>query len=111
MKERAKQKKTSPCRLVSKVTSTETPLVPLLIDPQHLRGYGLAVALNGHKRSLVLDTGASGILLSRSMAEHAGVSKIVETKIGGIGDKGRKSAFVGIADSIQGESRVPELSN
>jgi tetratricopeptide (TPR) repeat protein len=100
LKERAKQK-SSPCRLVSKVTATETPLVRLLEDPTHLRGYGLTVSLNGHKSSLMLDTGASGILVKRAIAEHAGISKITETKVMGIGKKGRRDAYVGIADSIK----------
>ena len=100
LKERAKQKNGS-CHLVSNVTHTETPLTRLLIDPQHIRGYGLAVALNGHKHSLMLDTGASGILVKRSIAEHAGISKISETKVWGIGDKGRRNAYIGIADSIK----------
>jgi tetratricopeptide (TPR) repeat protein len=89
-----------PCRLVSKVTKTETPLVRLLSDPQHLRGYGLSVSLNGHKSRLLLDTGASGITVKRSIAEHAGVGRIVETKVWGVGDKGKKNAHVGIVDSI-----------
>jgi predicted aspartyl protease len=100
LKERAKQN-SSPCRLVSKVTATETPLVPLLIDPKHIRGYGLTVALNGHKSALMLDTGASGLLVRRSVAEHAGISKITETKVMGIGGKGRRDAYIGIADSIK----------
>ena len=75
LKERAKQKNTNPCRLVSKVTNTEMPMVSLLRDPQHLQGYGLDVYLNGHKSSLLLDTGDSGILVKRSIAEHAGISR------------------------------------
>ena len=101
LKERAKQKNSSPCRLVSKVTATETPLVRLLTDPRHPRGYGLAVYLNGHKSSLMLDTGASGILVKRSIAEHAGISRITETKVWGVGNKGRRNAYVGVADSIK----------
>ena len=101
LKERAKQKNSSPCRLVSKTTSTETPMVRLLKDPQHLRGYGLSVSINGHKSDLLLDTGAGGILVKRSIAEHAGVSKISETKVWGLGKKGRRNAYVGIADSIK----------
>ncbi len=100
LKERAKQK-SSPCRLVSKVAATETPLVRLLEDPTHLRGYGLTVSLNGHKSSLMLDTGAGGILVKRAIAEHAGISKITETKVMGIGKKGRRDAYVGIADSVK----------
>ena len=100
LRERAKQKR-STCRLVSKVATTETPLNRLMIDPQHLRGYGLSVILNGHKSSLMLDTGASGILVKRSIAEHAGIAKITETKVWGIGSKGRRNAYIGIADSIK----------
>lgn len=100
LRERARRK-TSPCSLVSKVTSTEMQLVRLLRDPEHLRGYGLAVQLNGHKSSLMLDTGASGILVKRSIAEHAGISKISEAKVRGIGNKGRRNGFVGMVDSIK----------
>jgi tetratricopeptide (TPR) repeat protein len=100
LKERAMQKSNS-CRLVSKVTATEAPLVRLLEDPAHLRGYGLTVSLNGHRSSLMLDTGASGILVRRAIAEHAGISKITETKVMGIGKKGRRDAYVGVADSIK----------
>jgi tetratricopeptide (TPR) repeat protein len=100
LKERAKRK-VPPCRLVSKVTATEAPLVRLMSDPKHLRGYGLSVVLNGHKNSLMLDTGASGIVVRRGIAEKAGISKVTATKIGGIGDKGRKNAYIGIADSVK----------
>jgi hypothetical protein len=39
--------------------------------------------------------------VKRSIAEHAGVSKITETKVWGIGSKGRRDAYIGIADSIK----------
>jgi tetratricopeptide (TPR) repeat protein len=97
---REKQPK-RPCRLVGQVTATETPLVRLLIDAHHLRGFGLAVTLNGHKSNLMLDTGASGITVKRRIADNAGISKLVATKIGGIGDKGSRDAFVGMADRIE----------
>ena len=104
LRERMKQPK-GRCRLVSKVTATETEMVRLLLDPQHLRGFGIAVSLNGHKSNLMLDTGASGITVKRRIADKAGISKLVATKIGGVGDKGRRDAFVGMADSI----RIGEL--
>jgi len=63
-------------------------MVRLLNDPQHLRGYGLTVSINGHNSNLMLDTGASGILVNRLIAERAGVSKIVETKVWGSATKG-----------------------
>ena len=89
------------CHLVSHVTSTETPLVQLLSDPIHLRGYGLTVNVNGQKAKLMLDTGASGILADRRVAERAGINKLIATRVGGIGDKGDKGGHVGIASSIK----------
>lgn len=89
------------CRLVSTISTTETPLVRLLIDPQHLRGYGLSVLVNGHKSNLRLDTGASGIVLNRPAAEKAGVTEISETRIWGFGSKGSKHGYLAVADSIK----------
>ncbi len=99
LKERAKQKNDGPCRLVSKVTETETPMVPL--TQTMIVREGLAVYLNGQKSSLLLDTGASGILVNRSIAKHAGISKISETEVWGIGNKGRRKSYIGIANSIK----------
>jgi tetratricopeptide (TPR) repeat protein len=100
LKARAREPRKS-CRLVSNVTSTETYLERLLMDPTHLRGYGLAVNVNGRKTKLMLDTGATGILIDRGIAEKAGITRLQETRIGGIGDKGDKSGYVGLANSIK----------
>jgi predicted aspartyl protease len=89
------------CHLVSNVTSTETPLVRLLRDPTHLRGYALTVNVNGQKAKLMLDTGAGGILVDRGIAEKAGINKLIETQIGGIGDKGSKGGYMGLVHSIK----------
>jgi tetratricopeptide (TPR) repeat protein len=89
------------CALVNKVSSVEIPLVRMHIDPEHVRGVGLSVLVNGEKSRLLLDTGASGILLNRGMAERAGVTKLLETRIGGIGDRGSKPGYVGLATSIR----------
>jgi predicted aspartyl protease len=89
------------CRLVSKVADTTTPLVRLMIDPKHLRGYGLGVDLNGTHTNIMLDTGASGILVKSQTAEKAGITKLTETKVWGIGDKGRRNAYIGIVQSIR----------
>jgi tetratricopeptide (TPR) repeat protein len=102
-----KQRATQPgsCQLVSKVTATQTPLARLLMDPTHLRGYGLSVALNGTKTKMMLDTGASGIVVNRRLAERASITKLAETRIWGVGDKGAKDAYIGTANSI----RIGEL--
>src|SRR2546430_12205495 len=41
----------------------------LTSDLNRMRVYGLEVAVNGDRLSLLLDTGASGILIKRSAAE------------------------------------------
>ncbi len=87
LKEREKHPGKS-CKLVTKLAATEAELKPLLIDPRHLRGYGLEVKVNGQSSRLLLDTGASGLLVNKKMAERAGVKQLVATKIRGIGDKG-----------------------
>lgn len=100
LKARAKDARGS-CQLVSKATSTETRLVSLRQDPTHLRGYGLSVEVNGQKTKLMLDTGASGLLLNRSFAEKAGVTRLAEVDIGGIGDKGRKNGYRALVSSLK----------
>lgn len=89
------------CTLVSKVTSTETPLVRMLTNPQHMRGVGLSVFVNDEKSRLLLDTGAGGILLNRGMAERTGVTKLTETHIAGVGDQGSKPGYLALARSIR----------
>jgi predicted aspartyl protease len=89
------------CRLISKVQATETPLVWLLIDPSHLRGYGLTVDINGEKSKLMLDTGASGILINKKLAEKAGLTRLSDIDMGGFGDKGRQPGYVALANSLK----------
>jgi tetratricopeptide (TPR) repeat protein len=89
------------CRLITKLTSTETRLEELMQDSQHLREYGLAVKVNGVSSRLMLDTGAGGILIDKKIAEKAGIKSIVQDKINGVGDKGGAGGYVGHADKIQ----------
>ncbi len=89
------------CHLVSKATSTETPMINLLTDPRHLRGYGLEVVLGEQKSKLLLDTGAGGILISRRMAEKAGLKQLSQTTMGGLGDRGEAKGYVALAPSIK----------
>lgn len=89
------------CRLVTSVAKTETRMEPLLYDPRNIRGYGLAVKLNGVSSRLMLDTGASGIIVDSKIAAKAGIKPIVDEKIQGIGDKGAMVGFVGYAEKIQ----------
>jgi Aspartyl protease len=72
-----------------------------ICDPRHIRGYGLRVKVNGASAKLLLDTGASGIVIDKKIADKAGVKKIVESDAKGIGDKPAGAGYVGFADAIQ----------
>jgi tetratricopeptide (TPR) repeat protein len=89
------------CQLKTKITATQTDLEQLHTDARSIRGYGLKVKLNDTTARLRLDTGAGGILVNSGLAEKAGVHRIVEQKIGGIGDKGLAGGYIGFAESIQ----------
>jgi tetratricopeptide (TPR) repeat protein len=89
------------CHLVGKVKSTQIPLENLLDDPGHLRGVGLKVHMGGASGTLLLDTGAPGILIDRKIAEKAGVKRLVEYDINGIGDKKPMGGYIGVAESIK----------
>jgi tetratricopeptide (TPR) repeat protein len=91
-----------PCRLVSSVTSTEIPFIQLLYDATHIRAYGLEVKLNDHAARLEIDTGAGGLLITHSIAEHAHIKNFANEDIGGVGDETKKNGgFSGYADSIK----------
>jgi predicted aspartyl protease len=93
------------CRLVSKVERTKTPLIMMMRDPSHVRGWGLQVKLNGHDSHLFLDTGASGIILGSSAAESAGLERITPIRFGGVGDSGLQSGYMAVAKHM----RIGEL--
>jgi tetratricopeptide (TPR) repeat protein len=90
-----------PCKLVRPVASTETPLEMLLVDAGHLKGWGLKVKLNDRTGKFLVDTGASGLLIGRSLAEKSGVVRISGNEIGGIGDRGTVSGYYGYVNLLQ----------
>jgi tetratricopeptide (TPR) repeat protein len=89
------------CQLETKISTTQTDLEQLHTDARSIRGYGLKVKINGVTSRLRLDTGAGGVLVNSSIAEKAGVQRVTEQKIGGIGDKGLAGGYVAFAQSIQ----------
>jgi Aspartyl protease/Tetratricopeptide repeat len=94
------------CRLVSKVDQTETKLEVMYGSEGHrMRGIGLSVNLNDRHARLLLDTGAGGIMVSRTVAEKAGLTRISAAHYGGIGDKGLQNGYTAVADHI----RIGEL--
>ena len=99
------------CRLVSKVEQTETKLETMYAaDGRRMRGIGLSAKLNDRNVHLLLDTGAGGIMVSRKLAEKAGLTRISAVHYGGIGDKGLQSGYTAVADPHPNRrARVPRL--
>lgn len=89
------------CQLAKKLTETEVQLKVLMPNPNTMVGVKLKVTINGKNMDLLLDTGASGVLLRRTPARKAGVVSAFDTKISGVGDEGAIKGYVGYADSIK----------
>jgi tetratricopeptide (TPR) repeat protein len=88
--------------LASKYERTEIPLIPLVSDKTHMRAYGLEVSVKGAIWRLVLDTGASGIVIPRTLAEKAGVTRMSDATLRGFGDDSKQSGgYRGIAERVR----------
>ena len=87
--------------MVSDTSTAEIPFTYLLRDATHIRAFGLDVKLNDRDTRLQIDTGASGLLVSRSVAHHAGLKEFSPTEVGGIGSQGKKAAYTTFADDIK----------
>ena len=67
-----------------------------------LVGFGLELKINGgHKLTLMLDTGAGGILLSPIAIKKAGLAHLGSFDVDGIGDKGARRGFASVADECE----------
>ncbi|MCL2661244.1 MAG: aspartyl protease family protein [Acidobacteriaceae bacterium] len=88
------------CRLVSK---TQTAAIHFAYrgDADGLNNYALEVKLNNQQARLQIDTGAGGIVISRSVAERAGLKAFQQIQSGGIGDEGLVGGYIAYADDIK----------
>jgi predicted aspartyl protease len=85
------------------VSGFHSVTIPLLAVPsiEHVRGWVLLASLNGGKPiKLLVDTGASGIILRAKAAKKSGIKKLAETVIRGVGDEGDRAAYSGVADVV-----------
>jgi len=93
------------CQIVRPIEATKFPIVPISNGPNQMYGAGLELQLNGKKKRFQIDTGASGLLISRSAAASAGIISEAESLGGGIGDKGLTKELLAHVDSL----RIGEL--
>jgi predicted aspartyl protease len=88
--------------LASPYQSAEVPLQAFVSGATHLRTFGLEVLVNGMPARLVLDTGASGIVLSHPAAERVGLARVADATVRGIGDNAKLTGgYRAIAERFQ----------
>lgn len=91
----------SPCRLVTPLTSTTIPYRALQDGPHEPVTWGLDVLFNGKSRRMEIDTGASGITLTKSAAAALNLDPDEHLKMGGFGDQGAVDSFTAKVKSIR----------
>jgi tetratricopeptide (TPR) repeat protein len=65
------------------------------------RGFGLRVRLNDRATAtLLLDTGSSGVVITRKLAEKIGAHKLSEQSIEGVGKSGPAAGYKALVDKI-----------
>jgi tetratricopeptide (TPR) repeat protein len=93
------------CKQVAQVEQTKLTMLPIWYEasykPDDMYAVGLDVEFNGKNKRLEIDTGASGIVLSRAAARSAGLVPEYENRTWGIGDEGASSSFVTHVDDMK----------
>lgn len=89
------------CEITEPVATATMKLLPELHQNNTFSSVALEVELNGNRRRLLVDTGASGLVLTRTAAEKAGLEPEADTRIGGIGDEGAKKGFIAHVDTLR----------
>jgi tetratricopeptide (TPR) repeat protein len=91
------------CELVTPIEEAKLPIIPVPDNGsiEIMNEAGLDVQLNGKKKRLEIDTGASGMTLSSAAAKTAGLVPEFQIKVGGIGDDGLANAYVTHVDDIK----------
>jgi predicted aspartyl protease/Flp pilus assembly protein TadD len=92
----------SDCRIApSSPKEATVPMQRILDGPTRFVGWGLDVQFNGRRRRLQIDTGASGITISRAAAMFLGIQREDATEMGGIGDQAKVKTSVAHVASIK----------
>ena len=93
------------CELVTPLTEVKLPIVPISTGADttlaSMYESALEVQINGKKKRLEIDTGASGLLLTSAVAKSAGLVPELQVKGSGIGDDGAVNMFVTHVDDIK----------
>jgi len=89
------------CRLVSDTKTATIPFAMMMEDSTSLKAFGLDVMFNNKRARLQVDTGAGGLVVSRSVAQRAGLKLLNKSKSGGIVDEGSVAGYTAFAEHIK----------
>jgi tetratricopeptide (TPR) repeat protein len=89
------------CRMTSAARADDIDLSYIMYDSNIIEGFGVPIKVNGVAMKLQLDTGADDIMITKKLADKAGVKKIFDIKLGGLGDKNPARGYIGHADTLQ----------
>ncbi len=89
------------CHLVSSVTSTSIPYRAMQNGPRAPTFWGLDVSFNSKPRRLEIDTGAHGLLLTKSAASALHLEVQDKGKSWGIGDDGAVTSHISRVKDIR----------
>ena len=88
----------APCSLTSAVSRTELPFIEIMHNTTQIRGFGFEVKLNERRARLLFSTNQVGLLVSRSVAEKAGLKPRGDDAPSGF--KGAKLFYPAFAEKI-----------
>ncbi|MGA7156866.1 MAG: aspartyl protease family protein [Acidobacteriaceae bacterium] len=91
----------SDCQVTQPFDHAEIHMEEIMYDPDHRQSFGMNVKFNGHQRTLEIDSGASGIVLSRGAAARLGLIHDQQITASGIGDQGDIQSAIAHVDSIR----------
>jgi len=81
--------------------AAEIPLLGFDDGATHTRRYGVEVLVNGSPVKLVLDTGAAGIMMSRQAADRAGLARLTDATVRGIGSGKGMGGYRALAEHLR----------
>ena len=104
--ERQKEELSAPppvdrCHIAGSVQSTSIPYLAMQDGPYARTYWGLTVSFNGKGRRLEIDTGAHGLVLTRSAANALHLVVEERGKAWGIGDEGAVASHISRVKSIK----------
>ena len=92
----------SDCRMApTSPREAKVSMAEIMDGPTRFVGWGLDVQFNGKRRRLQIDTGASGITISRAAAMFLGIQREDATQMWGVGDKGDVKTSIAHVASIK----------